>query len=179
MTNLGSFIKAERLKHGLTLGRLARLVGYHNINKGARRIACLEKTGSTMPPDLLVKVVDALGLDWTLVERLAEEDRRERLRAWEAWVNEPTPMHLVVRLMAAVYARRELPAEVTTQEQAETWACTFARQHRCQVCLVLSRRWSVWIDADGQIQARTEARTGEPNMPFMQVKGRRFLLDLE
>jgi hypothetical protein len=41
--------------------------------------------------------------------------------------------------------------------------------------LVLSRRWSVWIDANGQIQARTEARPGEPNMPLMRVRGR-FLL---
>jgi hypothetical protein len=43
--------------------------------------------------------------------------------------------------------------------------------------LVVSRRWSVWIDADGQVEARTEARPGEPNMPLMQVKGRRFLLE--
>jgi hypothetical protein len=39
--------------------------------------------------------------------------------------------------------------------------------------LVVSRRWSVWIDADGQV----EARTGEPNMPLMRVRGRRFLLE--
>ena len=45
--------------------------------------------------------------------------------------------------------------------------------------LVLSRRWSVWIDAEGQVEARTEARPGEPNVPFMQVKGRSFLLDME
>jgi hypothetical protein len=45
------------------------------------------------------------------------------------------------------------------------------------VCLVLSRRWSLWINADGQVEARTEARPGQPNMPFMQVQGRRFLLE--
>jgi transcriptional regulator with XRE-family HTH domain len=178
MTNLGSLIKAERLKHGLTLGRLARLVGYRNFNKGARRIACLEQTGMATP-DLLVNVAEALDLDWTTVERLAEEDRQERLREWEAWVNEPVPMYMVVRLMAAIYVRNSLPAEITTQEQAQAWACTFARQHRLRVSLVLSRRWSVWIDAEGQVEARTEARPGEPNVPFMQVKGRRFLLDME
>jgi hypothetical protein len=178
MTYLGSFIKAERLKQGLTLGRLARLAGYRNINKGARRIACLERTGKATP-DLLVKVVEALGLNWTTVERLAEEDWQERLRAWEGWVSEPAPMHLVVRLMAAIYVRKSLPAEVTTQEQAEAWACGYARQHRWRVCLVLSRRLSVWIDAEGQVEARTEARPSEPNVPFMQVKGRRLLLDME
>ena len=128
-------------------------------------------------PDPLVNVAEALALDWTTVERLAEEDRQELLREWERWVSEPVPMYLVVRLMAAIYVRIGLPAEVTTPEQAEAWACGFAHQHRCRVCLVVSRRWSVWIDADGQVEARTEARPGEPNMPLMRVRGRRFLLE--
>jgi hypothetical protein len=178
VTKLGVFIRAERLRRGLTLGQLSHLVDYRNISKGARRLACLEHTG-TATPDLLVNVAEALDMDRATVERLADEDRQERLREWEAWVSAPTPMHLVVRLMAAVYARRELPAEVTTQEQAEAWACTFARQHRCRVCLVVSRRLSVWIDGQGEIEARTEARPGEPNMPFIEVRGRRFLLRLE
>ena len=46
-------------------------------------------------------------------------------------------------------------------------------------CLVLSRRLSVWIGPDGQVEARTEAIPGEPNMPFIEVRGRRFLLRLE
>ena len=75
MTNLGSFIRAERVGRGLTLGQLARLVGYRNLNKGARRLACLEHTG-TATPVLLVNVAEALALDWTTVERLAEEDRQ-------------------------------------------------------------------------------------------------------
>jgi hypothetical protein len=70
-------------------------------------------------PDPLVNVAEALALDWTTVERLAEEDRQERLREWERWVSEPVPMYLVVRLMAAIYVRMGLPAEVTTPEHAE------------------------------------------------------------
>jgi hypothetical protein len=178
MTNLGSFIKAERLKHGLTLGQVARLVGYRNINKGARRIACLEQTGVARAA-LLANVAEALKLDWPTVERLAEEDRQERLRAWERWVSEPVPMYMVVRLMAAVYTKHTLPCGIETPVEAEAWACSFARQHRFRVCLVVSRRLSVWIDAEGQVEARSEARPGEPNVPFMQVKGRRFLLDME
>jgi hypothetical protein len=162
----------------MSLGRLARLAGYRNLSKGARRIACLEQTGGAMP-ELLLNVAEALGLDLMLVERLAKEDRQERLRAWEPWVSEPTPMHMVVRLMAAIYVRKSLPAEITTQEQAQAWACTFARLHRCRVCLVVSRRVSVWVNAEGEVEARSEARPHEPNMPFMQVEGRRFLLDFE
>jgi hypothetical protein len=86
-------------------------------------------------------------------------------------------MYLVIRLMAAVYARQTLPSEIETADEAEAWACTFARQHRCCVCLVVSRRLSVWIDQQGEIEARTKAVPGEPNMPFMEVRGRRFLLE--
>jgi hypothetical protein len=105
MSQLGASIRAERKRQGVTLGQLARLVGYRNLAKGTRRLSCLEQTGMARA-DLLANVVDALSLDWTLVERLAEEDRREGLREWEAWVNEPLPMYLVVRLMAAVSLSR-------------------------------------------------------------------------
>jgi hypothetical protein len=88
-------------------------------------------------------------------------------------------MYLVVRLMAAIYVRKGLPAEVTTPEQAEAWPCGFAHRHRCWVCLVVSRRLSIWIDGQGEIEARTEAVPGQPNMPFIEVRGRRFLLEME
>jgi hypothetical protein len=41
--------------------------------------------------------------------------------------------------MAAVYSRKVLPADITAPE-AEALACEFAREHRCRVCLVVSRR---------------------------------------
>ncbi len=174
MNKLGDFLRAERLKRGLSLGQLARLAGYKNLSKGARRILALERT-SMAKPDLLVNVAEALNLDWAIVEQLAEEDYQERLRVWEAWANEPVPMCLVVRLIAAVYVRKALPEEVTTPGQAETWACEFARQHHCRVCLVVSRRISVWIYAQGEIESRTEATPSQPNVPFLEVRGRRFL----
>lgn len=175
MNKLGEYLRDNRVKQGLTLGQLARMVGYRNINKGERRITALERTGKGNA-DLLVNVASALNLDWEMVLDLAEEDRQERLREWEAWANQPVPMHLVVRLMAAVYARKVLPEGVTTPEQAETWACEFAKEHRWRVCLVVSRRQSVWIDAEGQVESRSQATPNQPNMPFMVVKGRRFFL---
>ena len=79
--------------------------------------------------------------------------------------------------MAAVYVRHPIPVEVTTPEEAEAWAREFARQHHCRVCLVVSRRISVWIDAQGQVEARTEATPDNTNIPFMVVKGRLFLME--
>jgi len=75
-------------------------------------------------------------MDRATVERLADEDRQERPREWEAWVSAPTPMHLAVLLIAAVYARRTLPPGIETPVEAEAWACGFARQLRCRVCSV-------------------------------------------
>jgi len=177
MNKLGEFLRAERLKQGLSLGQLAWMVGYRNIAKGARRITCLGQTGLAKA-DLVVNVGEALNLDWMTVEQLAEDDRRERLREWEAWASEPVPMQLVVRLMAAVYSRNVIPADITALE-AEALACQFAREHRMRVCLVVSRRISVWINAQGEVESRTDATPSCPNVPVMAVKGWRFLFDLE
>jgi transcriptional regulator with XRE-family HTH domain len=173
INKLGEFLRDERLRQGLLLDELARLVGYRNVNKGMRRITALEQTG-TGKADLLVNVASALNLDWAVVEELAEEDHQDRLREWDRWVNQPVPIHMVVRLMACIYCKTPLPEWVTTPEQAEAWASEFAREHRWRVCLVVSRRLSVWIDAFGLVEARTTSTPGIPNLP---VGGLRFLLD--
>jgi len=176
MNHLGDFFHSQRIRHGLSLGDLARRLGYRNISKGANRIARLEREG-TVTDELLTALADALAVDLATVERLIEQDQRERLCAWEAWVSEPVRMQVIVRYMAAVYGRVSLPEGITTPEQAETWACGFAKEHRLRVCLAISRRHSVWIDASGQVETRTEARPGEPNQPWMQLKnGRRKFL---
>lgn len=176
MSHLGDYFHCERKCRMLTLAQVARLVGYRNINKGVRRLLLFEQKGF-IKTDLLVKVAEALHMDWQIIEELADDDRQERLRAWEAWANEPVPMRMVVRLAAAVYRNQEIPPEITTQEQAETWACDFAAKNQKQVCLVVSRRLSVWIDQYGTITARTEAEPDELNEPYMQIGNKQFRLD--
>lgn len=178
MSHLGTFLRSQRVQRGLSLGALAKLVGYRNISKGVKRLTRLECDG-TSKDDLLVSVVEALGVELPVAERLLEQDRQEHLLAWEAWVSEPVLMQLIVRYMAAVYGRVKLPEDITTPEQAEAWACDYAKKHRLRVCLAISRRVSVWIDADGQVESRTEARPDQPNQPWMDVKGRKFLFPVE
>jgi transcriptional regulator with XRE-family HTH domain len=173
---LGSYFREQRLQQGLSLGALARLVGYRNVSKGANKIVRFEREG-VVTEELLASLAEALHIDLPTVERLIDQDRSEYLRAWEAWVSQPVPMELIAKIIPAIYARVPLPETVTTPEQAESFACTYAKDHRRQVCLVVSRRLSVWIDNEGRVYASTEARPGEPNMPFMQVQGRRFLLN--
>jgi transcriptional regulator with XRE-family HTH domain len=166
--NLGTYFRERRQQRGLSLGQLARLVGYENVSKGCNRITRFERQGA-VTEGLLLQLAEALGIDRPTVEDLLEEDRQERLRDWEEWVNGPVPMRLIVRFAAAVYGTASLPEGVTTPEQAERYACAYAREHGRRVCLAVSRRLSVWIDREGRVEARTEATPDAPNAPFMRV----------
>jgi hypothetical protein len=180
MKRLSSHFKAQRLARNLSPGELARLVGYKNIAKGANKVVRFERQG-IIRDDLLIKIAKALAIDWATVEELADQDRQEHIEQWNKWADEPVPMRLVIRWMAAVYSERHLPEEITTPEAAEDYACDLARFRHMQICLVLNRRQSVWIDTHGVVLRRTEATPfGGPNEPWMQLKGeRKFLLDLD
>ncbi len=177
-SQLGTFFRQHRLKHSLSLGQLAGLIGYKNVSKGANKITRFEATG-VVKEDLLIALAEVLGIDLAQIEELAEQDRQERLRAWETWVNQPVPMQMIVRLRATVYASKPLPPEIGTHEQAETLACEYARQHHVRVCLILSRRHAVSIDAGGHVYARTEATPDNPNPPLTRLQGqiKMFLVD--
>jgi transcriptional regulator with XRE-family HTH domain len=177
MSHLGTYFRDQRTSQGLTLGQVARMVSYSNVSKGSNKIVHFEREGD-ITEELLARLAEALHIDLPAVDRLIEQDRQEYLRAWEAWVSQPAPMELVVKIIPAVYATMPLPETVTTPEQGEAFACEYAKEHRRQVCLAVSRRLSVWIDKEGQVYARTEARPDSPNTPFMRLRSssRRFLL---
>jgi transcriptional regulator with XRE-family HTH domain len=168
--HLSDYFRERRQQRGLSLGELARLLGYKNVSKGANRISRFEREGA-VSEDLLLQLAEALGIDLPTVEGLLEKDRREYLQQWEEWVNEPLPMRLIVRYMPAVYGTVALPAGVTTPERAEAFACAYAREHGRRVCLALSRRLSVWINGEGRVEARTEATPDTPNTPSMRLRG--------
>jgi transcriptional regulator with XRE-family HTH domain len=174
INNLGTYFRDQRIHQGLSLSDLAQMVGYKNLSKGSNKIVRFEREG-VITEELLARLADALRIDLPTVENLIEQDRQERLREWEEWVSQPVPMQLIAKIMPAVYSRVPLPDEITTPEQAEAFAVDYAKQNKRQVCLVVSRRLSVWIDAEGEVYARTEATPDEPNVPFMQVSGKRFL----
>src|SRR5687767_12756698 len=111
MSHLSRFFHSVRLAKGLSLGQLARLIGYRNISKGANRIRAFENSGA-VHPDLFGKLASALEIDQTTIERLANEDRRD----WNEWANEPIKSYLVIRLMAAIYVTRNVPAEIGSAE---------------------------------------------------------------
>jgi hypothetical protein len=44
-TRLGALVRDARVRRGLTLQAAGALIGYRNVNKGARRLDALERTG--------------------------------------------------------------------------------------------------------------------------------------
>jgi transcriptional regulator with XRE-family HTH domain len=175
--HLGTYFRERRQQQGLTLGQLARMVGYRNVSKGSNKIVRFEREGA-ITEELLALLAEALHIDLPTVEELIEQDRKERLRAWEEWANKPEPMQLIVKYIPAVYGTVPLPPAAKTPEEAEAFACGYAKQHGRRVCLAVSRRLSIWINKEGQVEARTEAKPDSPNMPFMKLKGspRKFLM---
>ena len=173
MSHFGDYLRRERIRQGITVSDMARRLGYINLSKGCRRISAVEDGGSATPPDLPSKIVEILGIPDDTVKILLRKDFED----FQSWLNESVPMRMVIRLMAAVYSPHSLPASITTAEEAEAYARQFAKERRFKVCLILSRRVSIWIDNDGSIIARTEAEPGLPNAPFMQIGSKKFLLD--
>jgi hypothetical protein len=168
-THVAEYFARHRRKKGLRLGQIARMLGYGNIGKGARRVQAFERTGE-IHSQLFTNLMAVLEIDEATVNRLRQKD----LEDWTKWANEPIRPYLVVRLMAAVYSQVDLPDEVRSVEEAEQYASGFAKERRLHVCLVLSRRVSVYFADDGSFRYASEAiPSGEPNQPYTKIGGRR------
>ena len=174
-THLAEHFRNKRQSLGLRLGDLALRVGYKDTDRsrahGCNRLNRFETTGK-IADALLTKVAAVLEIPQSRIDELREEDLRE----WTAWANEPIRPCLVLRLMAAVYSPVAIPDGIESVEDVERYASEFARERGKEVCLVLSRKISVYFRADGSRGIVTEAVPGgEPNQPYMVVGGRRCL----
>ena len=168
MSHLGNFFRDRRIEKGLSFGQLARLIGYKNVSGGSNRIQAIER-GGKVRPDLLGKLAEALEVGTDEIRREAFKDYED----WLAWASEPVRPHVVVRLLAAVYQRVELPDDALAPEAAEAFAADVARERNLRVCLVLSRRVSVRFDAGGRESGRSEATPELPCEPYVTIGGKR------
>jgi transcriptional regulator with XRE-family HTH domain len=175
-TKLGEYFRTQREQAGLNLNQLARIVGYKNDCKGMNRICKFEREGH-VHPDLLSKLMAVLDVGRETVERLVEQDRREFLAEWTAWVNQPIEPYLVVRLMPSIYCRKDIPESVQSIDEAEDYASAFAKQMNCKVYLVLSRRITLEFTNEGVLNDALESLPGHPAVPSMRLgrSRRRFL----
>jgi hypothetical protein len=79
--------------------------------------------------------------------------------------------------MACVYQRLELPEDARSPEAAEAYAACLARERKLMVCLVWSRRLSVYFNGTGQVHQRLEAAPNVPCEPYVEIGGRRCMFD--
>ena len=150
---LGTYVLRERELRGLSRSQLAALVGYRSA-KGARRIHELETTGEAGTDGLLDRVTQVLDLQPELVRELVEQKRRREEGQHERWLDEPIPVHLVIRVMPAVYVRQLVPANRQSEPEALRYAQVVARRLGLLVFLVLSRRVTFRIEPEGGMPER-------------------------
>src|SRR4051794_2319034 len=128
MSHLGDFFRNRRIERKFTLSQVARLLGYENLSRGCNRINAFE-AGGKVHPDLLGKLAKVLEVGAEEVRQRVAEDYQD----WLAWANEPIRPYMVVRLLACVYQRVELPDEALSPVGAEAFAADVARDRRCRV----------------------------------------------
>jgi hypothetical protein len=169
--HLRELIHKHRLSRGLNFGELAELAGYQNRSKWANKICNLEREG-VGTDEMVSRVIKALGIDGELVSEATQRDFDE----WAAWADEPVPMRMIVRLIGPVCQIHDIPPEISSPGDAIDYARNYAMKKGFRVCLVLSRRESVWIAVDGTWFI-SEARPGVPNIPYSSLGGKKFFLD--
>lgn len=76
---VGWYFRAKRQARGLSVEALAARLDCQNLRKATRRIVRLELDGQC-PETLLVRIADALAVDYATVLELAERDMSQRER---------------------------------------------------------------------------------------------------
>lgn len=179
MTILSRHFKDQRLALGLRPGDVARRIGYRSIVGAANKICQFEQTGN-IHSELFAELAEVLDIDGPTIERLLEEDRRADFEAWTKWASVPIRPHLVIKLIPGIFGSNEIPDVLLDDREAmELFAANLARRARKRIWLVLSRRLSIVFDDQGHRVRVEEASPGEPNGPYMRMKGsrRKFLFD--
>ena len=165
-TELGELIRDARQHRRLTPQGVARRLGYRNLNKGARRVERLERTGIEVPA-FIEELAAAVGCDQGQVVDLTARDDVARRSAFEAWLNVPQPLALY-RNAVGLAIGAPLP-EGLTEEEAIAYAINLQRKEGLRMCLVLDRRRSIWIEEDGA-RHLTQTTMDRSNSPFNTVR---------
>ncbi len=169
--HLRNLIHKNRASMGLNFGQLAELSGYRNRSKWAIRICNFEREG-VGDDEMVGRVIQALEIDHQEVQDAIQKD----YAIWEQWANEPVPMQMLLRYSGVIIVIHHMPPEVTSRESAIKYAQNYAKENALRVVLVLSRRESVWIAADGNMNI-SQTKPGVPNIPFASVGGKKFLFN--
>ncbi len=159
---MAKYYRHRRLTKGLTLREVAGIIGFRNLKNGIRCLRTFERHGS-IRDNVLVRLTEALEITYRdLFPVLAEQVRREETR-------KPFRPYLIVRYQAGVHGRMPLPKEIETPDEAERYACDYARERGMRVCLLLSPKKCMWISDGGEVNRREEARLGQSALPCVTL----------
>lgn len=168
--HLRKLVQKRRSMYGLNFPRLAELAGYRNTIKWANRICNFEREG-VGEDDMIGRILDALKVDPVEVRLAVEKDTEE----WETWADEPIPMQMIVHYFGAIIHIHKMPDEAcSTREAAIDYGILYAVARKVRVCLIVSRRESVWISAEGETRVSL-TRPGVPNFPYASIGGKKFI----
>ena len=172
MSRLSKLVGRYRKKQNLNFEELAELSGL-NPKKWGHRIVDFEREGRG-DDELVSKVIQALGIPMEEVQTAVEKD----LEDWNKWADEPIPMQMIVRLIGPFCMVHQIPEEIDTREESIAYAQNYAITKHLRVCLVLSRRESAWISADGHTFI-SQSQPGGINLPYGSFGGtKKFLVDI-
>lgn len=175
MTNyLGEWFWARRAERQWPLAEVARRLGYRNVSKGCNKLQRFERDG-LVDDAFLRKLAALLGVSEGVVRYLIRQDRNEYLRAWEEWVEQPTPIRMAMRAIPGFMAAVPVPDDVTTPEQAVAYAQTLAAAKHKKVFVTLSRREMVGITELGEVNGHFHARPDADPCPLMSLGRVKFL----
>ena len=107
-----NLIHQHQESKGIKVGKMSEMLGYRNISKVFNKILRFEREGLASN-ELIQKLIDVLGVEPLEVQRALQEDYQD----WQAWLNEPVEMELILKLMPAVYQRLEILAEIEGSEE--------------------------------------------------------------
>ena len=136
-----------------------------SLSHGCNRLQSFEQTGK-IDTGLFGKLMLVLDVDQATVNGLLQKD----LADWLEWANEPIEPHLVVRLMPAVYSQADLPDEVRSVEDAESYASAFAKGHRLRSVSSCPAGCPPISPPTAPSSIASEAIPGgEPNQPYTKI----------
>ena len=164
-THLSNHFRQQRLVLGLRPGQVARLLGYKSLVGAANKIIQFEETGD-IDYRLFKQLAAVLFVDKGTIQCLMKKDRRDLVRQWHQWANQPITPHVVAEVLLGHYMIHDFPEDIMTPEQMETHVAELACELHERMWLVFSRKLTVLFDEGGHKRAVQEAAPGEPTEPY-------------
>ena len=168
--NLADLVTKVRRERRISRGKLARMIGYGNLTRGAHRINEFER-GEGFDPELLTRMVAALGIPQAICDMAFLRDWSALYCRWNKWIDEPIPQQVIVALGDTRQRKITLSRRIPILRFAERFASRVARQHRLSVWMVFSRRLASHWDRQGRLTHRIEALPPCLGEPFVAHGG--------